>query len=63
MTATKHAQMIFDAAIAAHSLACRIARAARREGAPDEVHHANRDRRRAAHDAVQAAYAALIATY
>lgn len=28
MTATKHAQMIFDAAIAAHSLACRTARIA-----------------------------------
>ena len=63
MTATEHAQMIFDAAIAAHSTACHTARAARREGAPADVHLANRDRRRAAHEVVQAAYAALIATY
>ena len=63
MSQYQYAQMIFDAAIAAHSTACAISRAARRAGASADVRAANRDRRRAAHDAVRAAYDVLRATY
>lgn len=63
MTPYQHAQMIFDAAIAAHSTACAISRAGRRAGAPADVRAANRARRRAAHAAVRVAYDALRATY
>ena len=63
MTPRQHAQMIFDAAIAAHRIACRTARNARRAGADEDTRRANRDRRRAAYATVQTAYDALIATY
>lgn len=63
MNKYQYAQMIFDAAIAAHSTACRVCRDGRRAGAPADVRAANRARRRAAHDAVHRAFNALRATY
>ena len=63
MSQYQHAQMIFDAAIAAHSTACRICRDGRRAGVDAATRAANRARRRAAHDAVNSAFEALRATY
>ena len=59
MTQYQHVQLIFDAAIAAHSTACRACRDGRRAGVDDATRSANRARRRAAHAAVRAAYDAL----
>jgi len=62
MTPYKRAAFTFHLAVAVHDTACAASRAARRAGAPDAVRRANKARLWAAHDAVQSAYAALIAT-
>lgn len=62
MNTYKRAAFVFSLAVAVHDTACAASRAARRAGAPVDVLRANKARLWTAHDAVQAAYAALIAT-
>ena len=62
MTPYKRAAFAFHLAVAVHDTACAASRAGRRAGAPADVRRANKARLWAAHDAVQSAYAALIAT-
>ena len=62
MNAYRRAAFVFNLAVAVHDIACAASRAGRRAGAPDDVRRANKARLWAAHDAVQSAYAALIAT-
>ena len=59
MTPYKRAAFVFNLACAVHDTACAASRLARRAGAPADVRRANKARRWAAHDAVQAAYDAL----
>jgi len=63
MTPYKRAAFIFNLACAVHDTACVANRLARRAGAREDVRRANKARIWAAHDAVQAAYAALNAAY